>query len=177
MRKFLAGLFSLLLAGCASQVPRTVSEPAPSKLSVAQARADQGPLGAPVRWGGTIAKVENHKTETWMEIVERPLDNNGRPRQLDQSGGRFLARINGFLDPAIYTPGRPITAAGLLQENITRPIGDYTYTFPVVKVTSFYLWPPLSERVYDDPWYDPWYPWHYPFYDPWYPYFPHRLPR
>lgn len=172
MRKFLCGFFSLLLAGCASQIPRAVSEPAPSKLSVAQARASQGPIDRQVRWGGTIAKVENHKTETWIEVVERPLDNNGRPRQLDQSGGRFLARVDGFLDPVIYTLGRRITVAGLLQENITRPIGDYTYTFPVVKVTSFYLWPQLPQPVYRDPWYDPWHPWHYPFHDPRYPWRP-----
>jgi outer membrane lipoprotein len=177
MRKFLIGFFSLLLAGCASQVPRAVSEPPPRNLSVAEVRAKQGPIGAQVRWGGTIAKVENYKTETWIEVVERPLDNDGRPQQLDQSGGRFLARVDGFLDPAIYAPGRQITVAGLLQENTTRQIGDYTYTFPVVKVISFYLWPPLSKQVYHDPWYDPWYPWHDPFYDPWYPYFPPRFPR
>ena len=175
MSKLLAGFFSLLLIGCASQVPRAVSEPPPSKLSVAEARANQGPLGTPVRWGGIIAKVENHPNETWIEIVERPLDSNGRPRQVDQSGGRFLARFDGFLDPTIYTPGRAITVAGTLQENITRPIGNYPYTFPVVKVTSFYLWPP--EQVYRDPWYDPWYPWHDPFYDPWSPFFPRRFPR
>src|SRR4051812_21365403 len=178
MRKLVAGFFSLVLVGCASQVPRAVSEPPPSKLSVAEARANQGPLGANVRWGGTIAKVENRETETWIEIVERPLDSDGRPQPVDQSGGRFLARITGFLDPVVYAPGRAITVTGTLPEIITRPIGDYPYAFPVVKAASFYLWPLLPPRSsYQDPWYDPWYPWHHPFYDPWYPYYPHRFVR
>ncbi len=181
MKKLLVTVCSLLLAACASQVPRAVSEPPPHSPSIAEARANQGPAGAQVRWGGTIAKVENRKTETWIEIVERPLDDNGRPRQVDQSGGRFLARADGFLDPAIYSTGRQVTVAGTLQEVITRPIGDYTYTFPVVKAATLYLWPPLPKAARHDPWYDPWYPWHDPFYDPWYPwhypYAPRYIPR
>lgn len=162
-----ASLFSLLMAGCAGNVPKAIRESPPGP-SVAEARAQQGPIGARVRWGGNIAKVENHATETWIEIVERSLESDGRPRQEDRSGGRFLARITGFLDPAVYAVGRQMTVAGMLTELITRPIGEFPYTFPAVKVEEYYLWPPLPERsaypYHAPPWYDPWYPWRpYPY--------------
>lgn len=156
-----ASLFSLLLAGCASNVPKSISEPLPGP-SAAEARVQPSAhIGAHVRWGGTIAKVENHATDTWMEVVERALGPDGRPRQEDRSGGRFLARIPGFLDPAVYANGRQITVSGVIAEPVTRLIGEFPYTFPAVQVEEHYLWPPLPERqAYPySPWYDPWYPW------------------
>ncbi len=65
-------------------------------------------LQRPVRWGGLIARVDNQREETTLEIVEQPLDERGRPVADDESGGRFFARIPGFLDPAIYAVGRSI---------------------------------------------------------------------
>lgn len=169
-----ASLFGLLLTGCASNVPKGIRE-APPGPSVAEARTRATELiGTRVRWGGDIAKVENHPTETWMEVVERNLDANGRPREEDRSGGRFIARIPGFLDPAVYAPGRQITVAGVLTEPLARKIGEFAYTFPTVKAEEYYLWPRLPERTaYPTPpfWYDPWYhPWRHPFYRP----FPYR---
>lgn len=156
-----------VLAGCAT-LPRTLRVPGVTSFTVSQARQGVVPAGVKVRWGGTIASVRNGKVRTWIEIVEQPLSGNGRPRRTDRSEGRFLARFNGFLDPAIYTAGRKITVVGDVTHAVTGTIGAYSYKFPVVKVTSFHLWRPLPKRRYvanPNPfWVSPWYPWGYPFY-------------
>ncbi|MFL6646932.1 MAG: Slp family lipoprotein, partial [Sulfurifustaceae bacterium] len=152
----------------------------PGDLSIAQAREDIAVhVGQRVRWGGRITGVENHANETWLDIVGRPLDSNGRPRSGDESLGRFIARVNGFLDPAIYAKGREVTVAGTVERTITRSIGDYPYPYVVVNADMTELWELRVERpVYYDPFYDPFwptrmYPWYapYPFYP--YPYWPY----
>lgn len=116
-----------------------------------------------VRWGGTVARVENRRDETWLEIVEQPLGENGRPTGADASAGRFLARVSGFLDPAIYAPGRSITVVGPLTGTTPGQVGDYRTTYLVVAVEHYRLWPErrAPEVIYvPDPfWYGPGYPW------------------
>lgn len=167
MRKTAILCFGLMLGGCAGSLPKTLQAPQVSQSTVAQARAHQAPEGAWVRWGGTIATVRNGQSHTWIEIVQHPLESDGRPERSDQSDGRFMARFQGFLDPEIYAPGRALTIVGTLGTDQVHTIGGFPYTFPVVHVTRFYLWPRLPKRqpVYPSPfWYDPWYPWGYPFY-------------
>ncbi len=167
---------SLFLVACASQVPKVIREAPESKLSLTEARSGPPAIGARVRWGGTIAKVENQQNDTLIEIVERPLDGEGRPTGGDRSSGRFIAEIPGFVDPAVYENGREITVVGSLADPVTRKIGEYVYRFPVVDVNHHYLWPlrpavAYPPRYYDPFWYDPWYPWGP---SPWYPWHPYR---
>jgi outer membrane lipoprotein len=168
-------LLILALTGCASDTPRAIRE-APAE-NIALPEALQNPekhRGAAVRWGGTIAAVENRRDATWIEIVERPLDADGQPRRTDRSAGRFLARVDGFLDPTIFAPKRQVTVAGTLDGISTHAIGEHPYTYPVVHVELIHLWP-LSATAppyyYPSPyyWYGPWYPWGYPY--------PYRHPR
>ncbi|MHB1951315.1 MAG: Slp family lipoprotein [Acidiferrobacteraceae bacterium] len=167
MKRVLLIALPLILAGCAT-LPRSLRSPGVTPFTVRQALLGQVPLGAKVRWGGTIASIRNGRTRTWVEIVEQPLDGDGWPQRTDRSQGRFLARFQGFLDPAIYTAGRRITVVGNVGHRETRTIGAYSYRFPVVKVTSFHLWRPLPRHRYvasPNPfWVSPWYPWGYPFY-------------
>ena len=50
-------------------------------------------------------------------------------------------------------------------------VGEFAYSYPVVQVQSYHLWPKEEPRIYShyyhDPFYDPW-----PWYGPWrrYPY-------
>lgn len=174
MKRFLILLCLSLIAACASPVPKGVQEAPQPRLSLAEVRSGPVPVGARVRWGGTIAKLENRKDETWLEIVERPLANDGEPRMQADTRGRFFARVSGFLDPSEYAEGRAFTVSGVLEESVTRRIGEFPYTFAVVKAQEHYLWPRARERdrrqrsadpypYYADPfwspfWYDPWYP-------------------
>jgi outer membrane lipoprotein len=164
----------LSLGGCQSAVPLEIrSEPALS-LSLADVQADPAAReGWLVRWGGAIVKVENRNTETWFEVLGTTLDGEGRPKDLDNPTGRFLARVHGFLDPAVYRPDRKLTVYGTVAGSESRPIGDRPYIYPLIKTQTYYLWP---EYVVDDAyarsyWYDPYY---YPYYYP-FPYW-HRSP-
>jgi len=165
----------LVLIGCASQPPASISRIPADSLSVAEVRASStGFVGAEVRWGGEITRVDNKASQTWVEIISRGLRDDGRPQQEGQSSGRFIASFQGFVDPVDYEVGRQITVLGSIEGKTTRLIGEHEYLFPVVSVTGFHLWPWEPEFIeYDSmpPWwyYDPWpyypgpyYPWGYP---------------
>lgn len=178
MRALLLLTAVALVSACATTtLPDAVrTAPAPD-ISVAQARQDtRAHIGQRVRWGGTIARVDNRETETDLEVVARELDGNGRPRSGDRSVGRFIARVAGFLDPAVYTEGRRVTVAGTVLEETAGRIGELKYRYPVVKADTVHLWEPLADVPdryrYHDPFYDPfWYPWRpWPYYYP-YPYY------
>ena len=167
--RWLAGL--LLIAGLGScAIPPPVYDPIGETdfegppLALVRAQPDSF-LQIPVRWGGAIARVDNRRDVTELEIVEQPLNRRGWPIADDDSAGRFLAQIPGFLDPAIYAVGRSITVVGLLTGTKPGQVGDYRYTFPVVTVDHHRLWPErrVPEVIYvPDPYgYGPVYPWGY----------------
>lgn len=169
----------ILLGGCATgTTPSLIRTPPQGNPSVDQVRANLGKFtGTALRWGGRIVSVENRKADTLVTIVEHKLERGGRPYESLDSKGRFMARVEGFLDPAIYTPDRLITIAGVIEGEATRPVGDFEYRMPVVAVRSYKLWEPLPE--YDPYFNDPWYPYQpYPYYNPYwrypsYPMMPH----
>lgn len=176
MRACLLILTVLVLAGCAGNVPKPIQDAPAGAPSLAEVRANPERFAdSRVRWGGTIAEVINREEATLVQVVAKELGSSGRPRASDQSSGRFIARIDGFVDPMVFAEGRLLTVAGTVRGSETLPIGEYAYRFPVVDVESSYLWEEVSSQPYPytplwyDPWYDPWYG-----YPGWSPY-PYRL--
>ncbi|HET9122911.1 MAG TPA: Slp family lipoprotein [Acidiferrobacteraceae bacterium] len=167
IRRFALLTLFLGLSACAT-LPKSLQDPTVRHFTVAQARRGLAPVDVTVRWGGAIANVRNGLKHTWIEVVDEPLGGDGRPISSNTSDGRFLARFDGFVDPAIYTRGREITVVGTLEPPMTRLIGQFPYSFPVVEVQRQYLWQPLPRHApdyYASPfWNDPWYPWGTPFY-------------
>lgn len=163
------------LAGCA-HMPSQLAQPV-SALSLAEVRTSAAPVqGQRVRWGGVIAAVENRNAETWLELVEQPLGRQARPQMVDLSGGRFMVKVAGFLDPTIYAKGRELTVVGSLDGMFRSTIGKgYHYDYPVVAVSAHHLWPPRVERdtYYVEPAFHTWgwpgyrHPWGW--YDPFWP--------
>lgn len=168
---------AVLLAACAS-APASIGDAPPGDPTLPAVRtAPERYRAQTVRWGGVIASVRNLKDESELEVVGRRLDRNARPLAEDHSDGRFLARVTQFIDPAIYAVGREVTLRGELEESVARTIGEFPYTYPVVRVEAIYLWAqrPATARYpdYDPFWHDPFYPWGYPYwpyYRPRYPY-------
>jgi outer membrane lipoprotein len=163
-------LFSLfLLAGCAStKVPKAISTPAADDIRVDEVQQHKQQFThAKVRWGGDIISVENLAQETRIEILSRPLNDEGKPKDDRRSIGRFIARIEGYLESEEYPKNRLMTITGTLLEVEQKPVGDYPYPYPVVEVEAYYLWP--EQKVYSHPYYyDPFYdPFYYPY---WYRY-------
>lgn len=153
-----------MVEGCSSQIPITVRQEIPGAPDFEQVQRNINEYNdRSVRWGGVIHSIENKKLETELEIIVRKLDKTTKPILEDSSAGRFIALFKGFLEPAIYEPGREITLVGRISGQSIRPIGKFNYTYPIVIIDSHHLWEKQSVAYpYDYPWYGPWY-------DPWYP--------
>lgn len=158
-------LVAALAAGCASRLPKQITEAPPGDPSVSQVRADlERFTGAVVRWGGTIVAVDNSADEVaTLEIVARDLRRDGRPTGEDRSPGRFMALFDGFLDPAIFFEGREITVYGVVEGAHRGRIGGRDYDYPLVRVDTYELWRMMDPRDYPPAYriyyYDPFYPW------------------
>lgn len=166
-------IVGVILGGCATTVPEEIRIAPEGSPTVAEVRGEINRFtGSRVRWGGVIAGIENREDSTLLEVVSRELTSSGRPRTDDRSAGRFLAVVNGFLDPAVYNDGREVTVNGILEQPVERNIDQYPYHYPVVKTEHLYLWEPLRpvDPYYHHPiWYDPWYhPYPYYRYPYWY---------
>ena len=169
-------LCALLCAACASLPPGPIRIDLTTNPDFAQVHANINHfVGQQVRWGGTIQSIHNLSNSTELEIIARPLNEIARPNIFDNSPGRFIAQIQGFLDPSDFENGRDITVIGIIKGGTTRRIGEYQYSYPIVSAATSYLWPrrPVYKRyvpnVYDSYpyWLDPWYGW-YPGYPWWY---------
>lgn len=102
-------------------------------------------LGDQVRWGGTITAVENRgRHDTVLVIANKALDSQGRPLAAAGNQGRFMARVNDFLNPTVYAKGQPVTVTGILMGSTSRAIDNNSDSYPFVAVNNFYLWPELE---------------------------------
>jgi outer membrane lipoprotein len=97
--------------------------------------------GKTVLFGGEIIELENRRERTAIAVLQHPLDSRDRPVAGDVSEGRFIITMQGFLDPAIYSPGRMVTVAGQVAGKEKHPLGEIEYTYPVIEKQGLYLWP------------------------------------
>lgn len=168
MKIFIGLITVFFLSGCANLIPHNISEaPVPNlTLSDVIEKTDIH-KNQPVRWGGSILTVTNHAKDTEIEILLKELDGSGKPVEGDIALGRFLARVDGFIDPAVYAQKRMLTVYGLVDSVLTRSIGEKPYAYPVIKAQTLYLWPRESEYPYPDyypyGYYGPFSPYYYPY--------------
>ncbi|MGZ4959936.1 MAG: Slp family lipoprotein [Methylomonas sp.] len=155
MKTFVLLITVFFLAGCASTIPQNIRQAPIPDLSISAVIAQGSAWNHhPVRWGGSILTVANHASETEIEILAKTLDSSGKVVDSDDTQGRFLVRVDGFVDPAVYAKGRLVTVYGLVDAVITRNIGQTPYVYPVIKAQTVYLWPKEPEYIYRD-YYDP----------------------
>jgi outer membrane lipoprotein len=151
-RSLLPATLALALGACA-----TVPTPLQGTFSPATPRDAAAAEGQAVRWGGDIIKVEPRAESTCFEVLARELDARTRPRDNDNapSLGRFIACRNGFYDPEEFERGRDVTVVGRLDGTEQGKVGEFEYTYPVVRADAIYLWPkrpPYPRTPYYDPW-------------------------
>ncbi len=159
----------IFVSGCAHVIPKDVLQKVNSEVTFAELRkAPQAYREKVVLLGGVIVKTVNKNDGTLLEVYQTEINRRGRPIKLDISGGRFLARWNGFLDSEIYQKGRIVTIVGDVKGEETIRLGEIDYHCPYLVIKHIHLWKKEQPQKYMPYPYYPWYPWWYP----WYPYHP-----
>ena len=144
---------AVFISGCASYpdvVKVAEGTPLVSYQSATQGKVQQ----CTARWSGVIAKVENNASNTRLEVVYFPGNESGRPKVSDQTEGRFVAYINGFVDPMVYQQGKSVTVLGQLAPAETGLVDKFEYIYPVIQQAVVYLWPKQQDTRVDvvEPW-------------------------
>lgn len=137
---------ALFLSGCSS-LPDTLKTEDQNLVADYQAwiNAPQDELST-VRLGGVIAEVKNEAKRTRIEVVNLPIGKTGKPDINVEPEGRFVAYIDGFVDPVTYSEGRLVTILGNSDGYELGKVGDYEYRFPVMKASGYHLWQ-IKEKV------------------------------
>ncbi|WP_417586084.1 Slp family lipoprotein [Nitrincola sp.] len=152
MNRIMLFITALLIGGCAS-IPSDLRTETEQTLLPFSSTVTTEPSGQIARWGGEIAAVSNLQQGSLLEVVEFSLNSRGRPVKTDTSGGRFRVLVSGFIDPAIYTPGRLVTALGAFSAIEEGKVGEQAYLFPILHSEQLHLWPEVKEpstRHYSD---------------------------
>jgi outer membrane lipoprotein len=164
----IVGYALLAFSGCAPIISKQLRKQVAKELTLQVVLKNPDAYkGKTVLWSGVIISSVNLTEGTILEVLQKPADMQRKPKDVDESEGRFLALYPGYLDVAIYNGGRKVTVAGEVQGKRIQPLGEIDYTYPLISAKEIHLWPVEKEdRVY--------YPcpsWHYPWwYGPqWYP--------
>ncbi|EPZ5419028.1 TPA: Slp family lipoprotein [Vibrio parahaemolyticus] len=153
-RLFLVLVAAFGLSACSS-LPEELNASTEQVVTDYKAFAEsQGELTNDVRLGGIIAKVDNFKDKTRLEIVNLPINKSGKPDIDQEPTGRFAVYFDGYLEPVAFSQGRLVTIVGKGAGEEEGKIGEHEYVFPLVKGQGYRLWK-IEERVrmYDSPTY------------------------
>lgn len=130
-----------ILGGCYHAISKQVRKSAIKEELISRlANEPDKYKGKVFIFGGEIVGIKNAEGMTEIEVLEKPLNFDLSPRRVDISRGRFLLKQDGYLDPAIYRPGRRLTVAGKLEGVEERNIGEMPLKYPVFKVIELHLW-------------------------------------
>lgn len=154
--RILTLLLSLVMLHGCSYIPDKLEVPESTQLVAyldVKKQADHY-SGQTVRWGGEIANVMNLKDSTMIEVVNLHLNASTKPKQNNESQGRFRLYYKGLLDPLIYTQGKKITAVGTVIGVEEGKIGELEYLFPVIETQNVHIWKKIKKiNMYYDPLY------------------------
>ncbi len=135
-----------LLLGCAPPFPQETLARVDRNITFRDLRKDPGRYtGRWVMLAGLIIASRNTKEGTTIEMLQRPAYDDGRPRDTDETGGRFLIQSEGYLETAVFRPGRLLTVVGVVAGETTQKLDDIEYRYPVVTAKALHLWSSGSE--------------------------------
>ncbi len=140
---WIIGSAMVLLSACASVISQQGLREADPQITFQVLLQDPDrQKGKVVLLGGEIVTTTVRESETWVEVLQKPLDSGQKPEDTDVSYGRFLVRFPDFRDPAIYAVGRKIAVLGEVQGKKVMPLKEMDYTYPVLIPRESYLWKP-----------------------------------
>ena len=138
-------LAALLLGGCATRFDIGTAE---HRITPQQAANNIGLVQhKTIAWGGIIVASKNLASQTQLEVLSYPLDDNGRPEREAKAGGRFIALHPGYLELANYAEGRFVTMTGTVSETRAGSVGEAHYVYPVLAIKTLFLWPTPEEEA------------------------------
>ncbi|MDP9501117.1 Slp family lipoprotein [Bisgaard Taxon 45] len=149
MKKLTALLIAILLTGCI-KAPKglerdDVSLPSLDKL-VAEDYACQCKQA---RFGGKILSVTALPGKMKLEILSLPLVSlSAKPMLSAESNGRFIAYLEGFIDPERLKE-QFITVKGILKKQETGKIDQVDYHYPVLEANHYKVWQLVPEYYYE----------------------------
>ncbi len=140
---FLCTLF--LTAGCSPPFPEETLDKVNRNVSFEELKKGPGKFkGTWVMIGGMIVVSKNLKEGTLIEVLQKPLDTDGRPLKTDMTKGRFLVQSDTFLDPAIYHQGRLVTVVAEVLGRKELPLDEIMYPYPLLIMKDLHLWSPST---------------------------------
>jgi outer membrane lipoprotein len=132
-----------ITAGCAPPFSKETLDTVNRNISFQELKKEPEKFkGTSVMLGGMIIGSKNTQEGALIEILQKPLDTDGRPLQTDSTEGRFLIRSDTFLDPAVYHEGRLITVVAEVIGRKELPLDDIMYAYPLLIVKDLHLWEP-----------------------------------
>lgn len=135
-------LILCMLAGCSQVLSEKVMRDRDPLIKFAELKkAPEDHTGKLMIVGGTIIRLTHDESGSLLEVLQRPLDSNLEPLSGDETGGRFLIRTKHPMTDQLFQKARKITVAGLVLGSETRPLDQTTYTYPVLSLEDFYVWP------------------------------------
>lgn len=147
-RNWLLNLLVLFVMGCAPVISQDVLREVEKDLPFqAVLRNPDGCKGKTILLGGSIIETTPLPGKTRMTVLQCPLGFRNKPSMDALSEGRFIIEATGFLDPVVYSAGRQVTVAGILDGKEVLPLGEINYTYPIVASRELYLWP-VDEGYY-----------------------------
>ena len=139
--EWITPLILLWLAACASTISSEVLKDVDQSIRFEALLENPDAFqGKTVLFGGDIIKTENSPDKTLIVVLQRSLNSDKKPSGGGKSAGRFIVSVPGFLDPAIFQPGRQITGVGVVVGKEVRALDDIEYIYPVIDRRRLYLW-------------------------------------
>jgi len=160
----------LISAGCAPVISKGLRREISRDITFKKIIEDPGAcIGKTVLISGIILGSKNTKEGTLIEILQKLADMEGRPKDVDESDGRFLALYNGYLDTVIYSRGREAAIAGEIKGKRVLPLDEIEYTYPLISIKEIHLFKAQKEKFYAYPYPHWYYPpcYYYPYWYPW----------
>ncbi len=131
-----------LFSGCGPVLSQAVIDESDRNVLLGELqRNPENYIGKSVLFGGTIVRVGNDASGSWVEVLQRPLGYRLEPELNDQTAGRLLLVSDDIWDDQIFSKGRKITLVGKVEGTETRSLDEITYAYPVLRVREYHLWP------------------------------------
>jgi outer membrane lipoprotein len=150
MGKMRYGVFPVCIAiltimvtlACAPVISKQALDEVDGSVGFVEILADPDAYrGRRVLLGGYVIETRNLPGKTLIMVLQSPLGYRKEPAAESSSKGRFIVSVPGFIDPAIYRPGRKLTVVGTISGKDVRPLGEVEYTYPIITKKEIYIWP------------------------------------